>query len=79
MSEIKPLADFGDPVFPQETHNADGSTSVWCGINLRDYLAAAAMRECIVRGLDLNNADTIAHIAYRQADAMLAARERKEQ
>ena len=46
---------------------------------LRDEFALAAMRECIGLGLDLNKVDAIANLAYRQADAMLAARERKEE
>jgi hypothetical protein len=75
------LADLGGPVHPQETQNADGSVSVWCGMNLRDYFAAAAMQGLIAspRGwVDEATPERIAVWAYERADAMLAARERKE-
>lgn len=45
---------------------------------LRDEFALAAMREFIGRGVGCK-ADAIANLAYRQADEMLAARERKEE
>jgi hypothetical protein len=45
---------------------------------LRDEFALAAMREYIRLGLNPNKGDAIAMLAYRQADAMIAARERKE-
>lgn len=91
MSETKTLVDLGGPVFPQETHNADGSTSVWFGMNLRDLFAAAAMQGLLSSGGPVQpspssgwgfvncNASTVAGMAYELADAMLAARERKEE
>jgi hypothetical protein len=75
------LADLGGPVHPQETTNADGSVSKWYGINLRDYFAAAAMQGLIAsprEWVDEITSERIAAWAYEQADAMLAARERKE-
>jgi hypothetical protein len=75
------LADLGGPVHPQETQNADGSVSVWCGMNLRDYFAAAALTGLLAISrdwVDEITSERIAAWAYEQADAMLAARERKE-
>jgi|LakMenEpi03Aug12_release.lakeMendotaPanAssembly.Ray.scaffolds.fasta_scaffold951449_1 hypothetical protein len=73
------LADFGGPVHPQETQNADGSVSVWCGMNLRDYFAAAALQG-MLSDPDAGKVDwkDLAEEAYEAADAMLVARERKE-
>jgi hypothetical protein len=70
------LADLGGPVHPQETQNADGSVSVWCGMNLRDYFAAAALTGLLANASEVN--DELAAEAFTAADAMLAARERKE-
>ena len=80
MSETKTLVDLGGPVFPQETHNADGSTSVWFGMNVRDLFAAAALQG-ILSSPDggPNDWQRVADAAYYAADAMLAARERKEE
>ncbi len=69
------LAHLGGPVHPQETQNADGSVSVWCGMNLRDYFAAAALTGLLARE---NVVPKAASLAYAYADDMLAARERKE-
>jgi hypothetical protein len=75
------LADLGGPVHPQETQNADGSVSVWCGMNLRDYFAAAVLQGlCASLGPCIDDAflSALARRAFDIADAMLAARERKE-
>jgi hypothetical protein len=75
------LADLGGPVHPQETTNADRSVSKWYGINLRDYFAAAALQGLCAsprEWLDECTEDKIAVWAYEQADAMIAARERKD-
>ena len=72
------LADCGGPVHPQETTNADGSVSKWCGLNLRDYFAAAAMQGMLASPDGDGHIERYAVGAYRIADAMLAARERKE-
>ena len=46
---------------------------------LRDEFALAAMRELMARpGLGTSTPEMFAHWSYEQADAMLAARERKE-
>jgi hypothetical protein len=85
------LADLGGPVHPQETTNADRSVSKWYGINLRDYFAAAAMQGLMGNsggpwqanpssgtGWCNCSAKDVASVAYDLADAMIAARERKE-
>jgi len=73
------LADLGGPVHPQETQNADGSVSVWCGMNLRDYFAAAALTGILSTFTKKEASASLVTVAsYRFADAMLAARERKE-
>ena len=79
MSGAKTLADLGGPVFPQETHNADGSTSVWFGMNLRDLFAAAALQGLIAvpYGERPSTWKMAAGSAYEAADAMLAAREKQ--
>jgi hypothetical protein len=76
------LADLGGPVIPQQTKNADGSVSVWYGLNVRDYFAAAALQGLCASfdGPCLDDAfvSGVARRAFDIADAMLAARERKE-
>jgi hypothetical protein len=76
------LADLGGPVIPQQTKNADGSVSVWYGLNVRDYFAAAALQRLCASfdGACLDDAfvSGVARRAFDIADAMLAARERKE-
>ena len=72
------LADLGGPVHPQETTNADRSVSKWYGINLRDYFAAAAMQGWCACPTTAGSEQDAAELAYKYADAMIAARERKE-
>jgi hypothetical protein len=73
------LAHFGGPVHPQQTQNADGSVSVWYGMSLRDYFAAAALQGTLAGPTGgPNTYEGLADAAYSAADAMLAARERKE-
>jgi hypothetical protein len=72
------LADLGGPVHPQETTNADGSVSKWYGLNLRDYFAAAALQGMLASPDGDGHIERYAVGAYQIADAMLAARERKE-
>lgn len=75
----KSLSDIGGFVFPQETLNADGSTSVWIGINVRDFFAAAALNGFLSRPAGgPNTYELCVDAAYQVADAMLAAREREE-
>jgi len=66
-------------VHPQETTNADRSVSKWCGINLRDYFAAAALTG-MLSDPDAGKVDwkDLAGETYEAVDAMLAAREQKE-
>jgi hypothetical protein len=52
--------------------------SKWCGINLRDYFAAAAMQGMLASTDGDGHIERYAVGAYDIADAMLAARERKE-
>ena len=80
MSKMKTLVDLGGPVFPQETHNADGSTSLWFGMNVRDYFAAATMQGMLASSWgNPIDCQSLANDSYRVADAMLAARETKEE
>ena len=72
------LADIGGPVHPQEIINADGSVCKWYGINLRSYFAAAALTGLLANPRRKGRADEYARDAFDQADAMLAASERKE-
>jgi len=75
MAEVT-LADCGGPVHPQETIDADGRVLKWHGINARDYFAAAALQGLLANASEVN--DELAVEAFTAADAMLAARERKE-
>ena len=66
--------DDGGPAFPLVETSSSGSTSV--GMSLRDYFAAAAMQGLLANASEVN--DELAAEAFTAADAMLAARERKE-
>ena len=59
------------PAFPTEMHHDTN------GMTLRDYFAAKAMQSYLTTEHDCT-VDEIAHDAYRQADAMLKAREKKD-
>ena len=65
----------GGPAFPH-WNCAENTTG---GMTLRDYFAAAALQGMLANP-DFNGASdaAVAGFAFRQADAMLAARERKE-
>jgi hypothetical protein len=52
--------------------------SKWYGINLRDYFAAAAMQGWCACPTTAGSEQDAAELAYKYADAMIAARERKE-
>jgi hypothetical protein len=78
----------GGPVFPTDVMlNSDSviHPKVVPGISLRDYLAAKAMQGWRALGLSSSSADStvytywsadrIAALAYKDADAMLKARE----
>ena len=65
--------------FPVTDRNAGPASG---GMTLRDYFAAAAMQGLCSNprdGVGECRAEIIAGWAYEQADAMLAARERKEE
>ena len=61
--------------FPVTDRNAGPASG---GMTLRDYFAAAAMQGMISTCKKEASASLVANGAYRFADAMLAARERKE-
>jgi len=60
------------PVFPTEVWDAKGFPRQAEGMYLRDYFAAKAITAFIFAGSDYDRAATE---AYKQADAMLKARE----
>jgi hypothetical protein len=63
----------GGPAFPQAEVDRDGVTITHhSGMTLRDYFAAKAITAFIFSGSDYDRAATE---AYKQADAMLKARE----
>lgn len=73
----------GQPIVPSEFHES------FAGMTLRDYFAAKALQGTLANSdaevmrwhdrdaerRDLSPEDSVAQWAYRQADAMLAARE----
>ena len=68
----------GGPAFPQDQRNANGEGYIYFGMTLRDYFAAKAMQsftDAVGWKSDQQWFDEIAEGAYRQADAMLKARE----
>lgn len=67
----------GGPAFPVTNYvNVEGETweSNIQGMTLRDYFAAGAMQSILSLGVNSNNFDSEASIAYQMADAMLKAR-----
>ena len=74
--------DTGGPAFPRAVREADGSTTYWHGMTLRDYFAAMAMQGLLAnpRQLEPRDSDTgtvadvYAYEAYVCADAMLKER-----
>ena len=60
----------------QHRHPTTGVTTSSEGMNLRDYFAAKAMQERIHEGWD--DAE-LARLGYQMADAMLKAREPKDE
>lgn len=67
-------ANNGGPEFP--VHGA--TMRELYGMTLRDYFAAKAMQGmCSIAGTDFGGVNEAARIAYKIADAMLAAREAK--
>jgi hypothetical protein len=68
----------GGPAFPFGVDYGDGGYEQFHGMSLRDYFAAAAMTGLLASPRRTGRADQYARDAWDQADAMLAARERKE-
>ena len=65
------------PAFPYTQGNM-----TYTGITLRDYMAAAAMQGIFASNTEHDHADehifdAVAEAAYKQADAMLKAREQQ--
>ena len=60
----------GGPAFPITHHNYTHAI----GMTLRDYFAAGAMQSILSLGVNSNNFDSEASLAYQMADAMLKAR-----
>lgn len=72
----------GGPAFPFREQDGEGGYQRFTGMSLRDYFAAAAITGLCASfdGPSLDDAfvSCVARRAFDVADAMLAARERKE-
>ena len=74
------MSSNGGPAYPVKYQDGAGGYEQADGISIRDYFAAAAMQGLLAYPIPSNpTSDVIAEWAYEQADAMLAARERKEE
>ena len=77
--------DGGGPAFPVVAETGVGHAAAFRGMTLRDWFAGQALvgldnedRSAIVSvAPERDVAETMAHMAYRIADAMLAERERE--
>jgi hypothetical protein len=72
----------GGPAFPHAQRLWDSDAQSWAvhsigGMTLRDYFAAAALTGSLANGRDLMMSER-AEDCYYYADAMIAARERKQ-
>ena len=70
----------GGPAFPGVEYKQPGGAGVSVmtivgGMTLRDYFAAKAMQGLYASSYYTESYDTISGMAYKQADAMLKARE----
>jgi hypothetical protein len=63
----------GGPAFPTPRYERGDMYSL--GMTLRDYFAAKAMQGLYASSYYTESYDTISGMAYKQADAMLKARE----
>jgi len=76
------MEKIGGPAFPQVWDDKWGKKTIWHGISARDYFAAAALTGLCASfdGPCLDDAfvSGVARRAFDVADAMLAARERKD-
>ena len=68
----------GGPAFPFREQDGEGGYERFPGMSLRDYFAAAALQGWCACSRTAGTEQDAAELAYRYADAMLAARERKE-
>jgi hypothetical protein len=68
----------GGPAFPFREQDGEGGYERFPGMSLRDYFAAAAMQGWCACPTTAGTEQDAAELAYKYADAMLAARERKE-
>ena len=81
----------GGPAFPFREQDGEGGYERFPGMSLRDYFAAAALQGLMGNsggpwqanpssgtGWCNCSAEDVASVAYDLADAMIAARERKE-
>ena len=78
MADKDEMARVGGPAFPQEWREGYATKTIWHGISARDYFAAAAMQGMMACPDGDGHIESYAVGAYEIADAMLAARERKE-
>jgi hypothetical protein len=69
--------NYGGPAFPFGVDYGDGGYEQFHGMSLRDYFAAAALQGLLSAYPDFDVND-FATQSFKYADAMLAARERKE-
>jgi len=67
----------GGPAFPSNPEAYKQYNRIEQGMTLRDYFAAKAMQGLAV-GVNDPDYEVIATMAYKMADAMLAARNAKE-
>jgi hypothetical protein len=72
------MEKIGGPAFPQVWDDKCGTKTIWHGISARDYFAAAAMQGMLASPDGDGHIERYAVGAYQIADAMIAARERKE-
>jgi hypothetical protein len=68
----------GGPAFPFREQDGEGGYQRFPGMSLRDYFAAAAMTGIIGQSAWCGDVAPVVQAAFIIADAMLAARERKE-
>jgi hypothetical protein len=73
------MASDGGPAFPFREQDGEGGYERFPGMSLRDYFAAAAMQGMMACPDGDGHIEEYSIGAYEIADAMLAARERKEE
>ena len=80
MIELSPIPTTGGPAFPLYSHGAQTLGLNVTGMTLRDYAAIKAMQGILASNTeheheDAHIFDAIAEASYKQADAMLKARQ----